>query len=1001
MNNPGNLIPVHTKVPGRARFKIISRAFSPGLQQWIEAEVRRLPSVYKVRVNPVNRSLLVLFDSEEDWRSVAGKIAGVVENPPDGGALPKDPYGLHDREERLSALFREVSEDSPEWHACDADQVLNMAGTSVERGLDAPSVRRRLRIHGFNVIEETRLRSPAETLRDQIAFLPMTLLLAESVAALFGGAVVEAVLLSGITAVNVLAGYFVDRGSEQALAAFKRRPRPSARVLRNGSWIDVAGEELVAGDILKLASGAYVGADCRIIHASCLKIDESLLTGESNPVDKHGDAIRGRKPLLFNRRNMAFMGTLVVGGEGTAVVIATGAMTVYGRLSVLYSETVPPKTPIIGKINTLSGALLKVALAMSAGVFLNGFFRGRGLARSLGRALSIAAAGIPAGIPSAATVNMVIGFRRLRQKDVTVRRLYSLESLSAVRMICFDKTGTLTRSQISVREIYCSRRHVHVDGHEFKIERKSISPVNDPDLRRLFHACLLCAESRIREDRKIGGRRFAGSPTETALLRLAMAAGLDPDAVYRRHALQKARHRNDFRRYMMTAHSAPAGRTLVFVKGDPSEVLEMCSWELRGGRRRKLAEAERREIEIQNQKMAGKALRVLGFAYTGAKMKPDEALSNRDLTWIGLAGMAEPIRDKVVPLMDALHRAGIRTVMITGDQSATAEAVARRIRMGGTARVRIFDSSRFDALSPELASALVRDVHVFARVNPAQKLQIIQAYQNRGMVVAMTGDGINDGPALRAADVGIAMGKSGTDAAREVADMILEQDNITSVGVAVVEGRAAYRNLKRALRYFISTHFGDLMVTAATAIIPGGGVLLASRPAQIDLLTDMTPGLGLLMEPPREDIGLEPPRNREAPLFSGREIRNLFSESSVLAGGTLAAFGYGVLRHGLGPRAATLAYETLFAAKALHALTCRPWVPDPSKPASPNFHLNAALFLTLATQAGTVLIPGLRKVLNITPLSLPDLAVAGLAAMATRGINHRIRKQREDGGRRD
>jgi Ca2+-transporting ATPase len=992
------IIPIHTAVPGRARFKVKAFARSPELCRWVESEGQRLVSVNEVRINSITGSLLVFFDLDADWRSIADRIAEIVEKSADGDSkIAGNAAGPYSKSaEPLPTPPIGQSRDSQKWHALEADRVLELVGTSIDHGLDPKSASQRLQIQGSNVIQEVRLRSRTETLKGQIVFLPIVLLLAESVAALVGGAVIEAALLAIILAVNVMAGYLIDRRAEEAIAALRRRPRPPALVLRGGSWVEVPGEELVVGDVLRLTPGTYVGADCRILNASHLKIDESILTGESYPVDKHVDAIHARSTPLFEQRNMAFMGTLAVGGEGLAVVVATGLMTVYGKLCALFEETVPPQTPVIGKIQTLSGNLLKVALATSFGVLLIGLLRGRSLLQAIGRALSIAAAGMPAGLPSAATVNMAVGITRLKRENVSIRRLYALESLSAVQMICFDKTGTLTRSRIDVEQIYCAGKDIRMRNRAFWILQKPFARLEDPDFQRLLQACVLCSESKIQLDTTTGRRQITGSPTEVALLHLAMLAGLDLNGSYRRYSLQKVQHRGESQRYMMTVHAAPGGRIMVFVKGDPAEVLKMCTWELRGGRRLKLSEAAASVIEIQNQRMAGKALRVLGFACSNVKAPLKDQSPPHDLTWIGLVGMAESIREGVVSLMDQLHTAGIQTVMITGDQSQTAEAVARKIGLCGKSDLRIFDTSRFDALTPELASALIRDVQVFARVNPAQKLQIIQAYQNRGMVVAMTGDGINDGPALRAAEVGIAMGLSGTAAAREVADMVLERDNITSVSAAIVEGRAAYRNLKRALRYFITTKLSDMLLATAASTIAPGAALLAFRPIQVNLLTDLAPGLALLMEPANPDIGREAPRDREEPLFPGRDMLALFSESAVLTGGALAAFGYGLMRYGPGSRAATLAYESLSAAKVLHALTCRPW-PSDSPEANggrANPLLNAALAAALVVQAGTILIPRLRRFLNIAPLNLADLAVVGLTALTTRGINRKLREKR-------
>ena len=989
------LTAIHTKVRGRARFKI--EPFPRASETWsrIDAEVQRLPGVRRVRTNSITGSLLVHFDPEEDWGSLADRIGGMLQAAID--ASPEYKPEPRSAVSMLPAASVAESVDAPNWHQLAADHILKLVDTSIERGLDPHTADRRLRTHGSNLIQEARLRRRRETLKDQLMLLPLALLMAESTVALLGGAGIEATILAAITAVNVFVGYFIDRRAEQALAEFKRRPQAQALVLRAGAWVEVPGENLVVGDVVKLMPGTLVGADCRILESFHLKIDESILTGESNPVEKHGNVVPGGARPLFDQLNMVFMGTLVVGGEGMAVVVSTGPLTEYGKLSVLFNETIPPQTPVIGKIHALSGTLLKSSLMISFGVFMVNLLGGRGLPRSIGRALSLAAAGIPAGLPSAATVNMALGFRRLKRENISIRRLYSLESLSALEMVCFDKTGTLTRSRISVQRIFCAGKDIHVDRRLFTESGKTIDPLENPDLRRLFQACVLCTESRIYEDPETGRRRLSGSPTEAALLHLAMMAEFDLGRNYRRHVLQKVRHRTDYQRHMITVHTAPDGRNLVFVKGAPAEVLEMCSWQLQDGRRVKLSTATESDIEIQNQTMAAEALRVLGFAWGYLDTLPDDTTALSDLTWIGLVGMAEPIRQGVISLIERLHRAGIRTVMITGDQSNTAEAIARRIRLNDGAGIRIFDSSRFDALTPELASALVRDVQVFARVNPSQKLRIIQAYQDRGMVVAMTGDGINDGPALRAADVGIAMGISGTAAARGVADMILEHDNISSVATAVVEGRAAFRNLKRALRFFISSKFSDLLLTAAASTISPAAALLTSGPVQIDLLTDLTPGLALLMEPASPDIEHEPPRNREEPLFSPRDLQSLFSESGVLAGGALTAFGYGLMRHGPGSRAATLAYESLFTGKVLHALTCRPWSPDAAKPGSrpANPFLAAALAAALATQAATLLIPGLRNLLRIAPLGLTDLAVVGLTSWATLDINHRLREQRQ------
>ena len=995
------ITPIHTQIRGRARFRIQAPARTPRLCARVEAQVRRLPGVKRVQIRPLTGSLLVIFDTREDWRSIRARIAACITvEAPDGG-LDAAKADRRRRGTPPPPAGTTPSETRPRWHQLEAHRILALTRTSLEQGLEPEQAAERSRRRGLNIAQTPLLRGRLATLKEQFMLFPLTLLLAEAAAALLGGALLEAAFLALAMGFNVMAGYAIDRRAERAIAAFEHRPQPPAQVLRSGVWSEREGEALVVGDILKLRPGTYVGADARILEAVHLKIDESLLTGESQPVDKRADVIHDRDTPLFDRHNMAFMGTLVVGGEGLAVVVATGPTTVYGRLNALFSETLPPQTPVIEKIQALSGALLRVALVFSGGVMLSGLLRGNGGLAACGRALAVAAAGMPAGLPSAATVNLALGFKRLGQENVSIRRLYSLESLSAVRVICFDKTGTLTRSRISVQQIHCAGKIIRVEQRTLRAEGKPFAALEDPDFIRLLEACVLCSESRIQWAAETGRRRISGSPTEVALLHLTVMAGFDPADSYRKHPLQKVRHRSDIRRYMLSMHAGAGGRKMVLLKGDPAEVLEICTRQLRGGRGVVLTEAARQEIEYQNQQMAGAALRVLGFAFSRPRSFPDDRTPFGDLTWIGLVGMAEPIREGVATLMTQLHQAGIRTVMITGDQSATAEAVARRIGLGGGPNLRIFDSARFDALSPEQAVALIRDVHVFSRFNPAQKLEIIKAYQKQGWVVAMTGDGINDGPALRAADVGIAMGLSGTHAAREVADMVLGRDNITSVATAIRQGRASYRNLKRALRYVITTHFSDVMLTAAAASFARGMALSRHRPVQLSLLTDLSPGLALLMEPSHPDIARERPRDRDEPLFSRSDLRALLTESAVLTGGGLAAFGYGLVRYGPGARAATLAYGSLAAAKLLHALTCRPWParqagadPRPSNP-----WLNTALTAALTAQTAAILVPGLRRLLRMAPLGPVDLLAAGLTAGATRSINRMLRGRRKNEAR--
>ena len=596
--------PVHTKVPGRARFKVAALGRTPGAVRRLEGAMNRRPGIVQVKANPTTKSVLVFFDTALGWHAVAAMLGRAAASPPGADA------------EGSPAPLVVDGDQTAVWHRLTAPQVLQRVDTPPEQGLDPQSAARRSRLLGANVIHEPPLRGRGEVLKEQFLLLPTALLCAEVVAILLGGGAIQAALLSITMAANVLVGYIVDRRTEQAIAVSKRRPPPPAHVLRGGSWRAVPGETLVVGDIVELAPGVYVGADCRILQAAHLKIDESLLTGESRPVEKTAGVVPDGAAHLFERRNMAFMGTLVVGGQGRGVVVATGSQTAYGKLNALYRETLPPQTPVMAKINTLSRSLLKTALIMSGGVLALGLLRGRSLMRAMAPALAIAAAGMPAGLPSAANVNVALGFRRLQRKRVALRRVYSLESLSSVQVIGFDKTGTLTRTRINVQQIHTAGKAIRLEQRAFWGERERLTPLEDRDLHRLLLVCALCTEARVHDEGISGSRRISGSPTEVALLHLALLAGLDPQKLARRYKLQKVKHRGDLDRIMITIHTAPGGRYMISAKGDPAEVLEKCAWQLRGGRRIKLTEAARNRIESQNQRMAGSALRVLGLAYT-------------------------------------------------------------------------------------------------------------------------------------------------------------------------------------------------------------------------------------------------------------------------------------------------------------------------------------------------------------------------------------------------
>jgi Ca2+-transporting ATPase len=602
--------------------------------------------------------------------------------------------------------------------------------------------------------------------------------------------------------------------------------------------------------------------------------------------------------------------------------------------------------------------------------------------------ISLAASAVPEGLPAAATINFSLGIKRMRKDHVLVRRLQAIETLGAVQTVCLDKTGTLTRNRMSIQEIFAGSRRIRIRNGTFSSEDAPLDPLAIEEVKRLVDVCALCNETKINGCGP-NGVELAGSPTECALMDLAYLAGVDVARLREEHPMVSVDHRTENRLYMRTFHAdRGGGQTLCAVKGSPPEVLSMCSWKLKDGQRVLITEEERLHIERENDRMAIGALRVLGVAFSpnGAKTKKG---TNGDLIWLGLVGMADPIREGARELIEVYHRAGINTVMITGDQSPTAFTVAKMLNLSGSEHLEILDSSELRSIPPEVFQALAQKVQVYSRVSPSNKLQIVQALQQSGLVVAMTGDGINDGPALKAADIGIAMGRSGTDVAREVADIVLEEDNLETLVLAVRDGRTTYQNIRKSVHFFLSTNFTELMVMLAALAAGVGFPLSVMQLLWINIISDIFPGLALSMEAPEQDVLEQKPRDPQAPLLSGGDYRRMAMESAVISASALGVYGYGIARYGLGARAGTLAFHGLVAGQILHALSCRSernHLLSANTP-PPNKYITLAVGGSLVLQALTALIPGLRSFLAVTPIGLVDAAVVGGSALLSLAAN--------------
>jgi Ca2+-transporting ATPase len=1018
---------LHSAIKGRARYKVAGLQRSDILREEVEKGLFSHEGVSKFSINPLTGNVLVFYTPDCSPRSIGKFIARAVSTYRKNGGN-RQSTSLHsyiantDREACLSRtrgagktalegtpqgglikgikkigqrFFRSGVQQIKEWHLMDSEDVLKSLGTSRDTGLTAETIHENLSKYGPNILPESVTRSGFGIFIEQFKSLPVALVSIAAGISIFTGGIAEAVLIGCVVFINAAIGYKTETETERIIHGLKSLIRPSALVLREGMQTEVSADSVLPGDILVLKPGSYVAADARLIYTHLLSVDESVLTGESMPVEKVPSPLSERSVPLADRKNMVYLGTLVTGGQGLAVVVATGSYTETGKIQALIGETTAPETPIERQLNRLGNQLSFMCIAVCGGVLSIGILRGYGFLEMFKISILLAVAAIPEGLPAVAASTLALGIRRMRKMNIMIRRLDAVETLGSVQTICLDKTGTLTMNKMSVVVVHTGMTRYSASDGRFKGISGMINPYSCEELLKLIHITVLCSESEI--SMREGEYVLSGSPTENALVHMAISSGIDILNLKSNYPLLKVNLRAEERNYMSSLHDTADGANIIAVKGSPSEVLAMCTSYMKDGTKHPLTDDDRYLMEQENDRMAGNALRVLGVAYflgDDAEIKFEE--QNLDnLIWLGLVGMADPIRSGVPQLIKRFHGAGIDTIMITGDQSATAHAIGKELSLSGDEQLQILDSTHLTKIEPDVMKALFKKVNVFARVSPAHKLQIVQALQESGRVVAMTGDGINDGPALKAADIGVSMGHGGTDVAREVADVVLEDDNIETMIVAVSQGRTIYNNIRKSVHYLVSISFSEIMITA-TAIAGGlGSPLNAKQILYINLMSDIAPAVSLSLEPPEPDILGRPPRDPGEPIIGRPDFKRIAIESAVISAGVLSAYGFGLWRYGRGARAGTMAFMNLVTAHNLHAMSCRSEKHGlfSREKLPPNPYLTGSIAGSTVVQMLAYFIPGLRNFFGMAPISLVNAAVVGGSSTIPLIINEANKKR--------
>lgn len=1004
--------PIHTVVQGRARYKVRDLHRSDTLKQYLESRLLAQGGINLVSANPLTGNVLVIFDPQNNGAApgrngtaIAARIEALVleyrkqGHPGNGAQKTLTPPQSRSEKPKTFQLrqFTAYLEGSPTdapvqngkpWHLLRPETVLSEFTSSHSSGLSSESAQAHLRQYGPNLLPESVPRSGLNIFIDYFKSGPVALLGAAAGLSLVTGGIVDALVIAGVVVINAVLGYATESQSERIIRSLKHLAKPTATIIRDGELVEIQAEAIVPGDLLVLRPGSYIAADVRLVEATRLSVDESALTGESMPVSKTTEPLTDPEVPLGDRANMAYMGTLVTGGQGLGVVVATGKYTEIGQIQTLVGETRMPETPMEQQLDQAGGQLVLFSGAVCGIVFVTGLLRSYGLLQMLKTSISLAVAAVPEGLPTVATTTLALGIWEMRKHNVLIRRLEAVEALGSVQTLCLDKTGTITANTMSVVELYLDTKQITVTDSQLLSGGAPVSPAACEQLLRLLQVSVLCNESEV-ECQQDGQYVVHGSSTENALINLALRAGIDVQSLKAQYPLLQTNHRAENQNFMSTVHTTQEQQRLVAVKGNPTEVLDLCHWHLKDGAIVPLTEDDRIAIEIENERMAGKALRVLGTAYACLDPSSLGSSSSENLIWLGLIGMADPIRNGVKELMSAFHTAGIDTVMLTGDQNPTAYAIGRELNLSQGQQLEILDSTDLARLDPEVMKALCRRIHVFSRISPAHKLQIVQALQRAEKVVAMTGDGVNDAPALKAAEVGIAMGHTGTDVAREVADVVLEDDNLETMILAVSHGRTIYSNIRKSVHFLLSTNLSEILLMLIATTFGLGPPLNAMQLLWLNLVTDIFPGLALALEPPEPDVLKQPPRRPNERIIKPADLGQIAFESTTLSASALGAYGYGLTRYGTGPQASTIAFMSLVSGQLLHSLSCRSSQHSilQRNQLPPNPYLTAALGGSFTLQLMCTAVPGLRRLLKTTPCNLLDAVVIGSSALLPLVVN--------------